>query len=185
MDDRQIVDLYWQRDDAAIRETELKYGPFCRGLAYNVLYSHEDAEECVNDTWQKAWDSMPDERPSLLRAWLGKVVRNLALDRWRRDHAQKRYNGLDVMLDELEDCVPAFATVESTVDARELGRAISKWLRSLPKDDRVLFVRRYWNGEALNELAADQGVPAAKLAQKMYSLRQNLKKVLETEGIVL
>lgn len=185
MDDRQIVDLYWQRDDAAIRETELKYGPFCRGLAYNVLSSHEDAEECVNDTWQKAWDSMPDERPSLLRAWLGKVVRNLALDRWRRDHAQKRYNGLDVMLDELEDCVPASTTVESTVDAMELGRTISKWLRSLPKDDRVLFVRRYWNGEALNALAADQGVPAAKLAQKMYSLRQNLKKVLETEGIVL
>ena len=185
MDDRQIVDLYWQRDDAAIRETELKYGPFCRGLAYNVLSSHEDAEECVNDTWQKAWDSMPDERPSLLRAWLGKVVRNLALDRWRRDHAQKRYNGLDVMLDELEDCIPASVTVESTVDARELGRTISKWLRSLPKDDRALFVRRYWNGEALNVLARDQGIPAAKLAQRMYSLRQNLKKVLETEGIAL
>ncbi len=185
MDDRQIVDLYWQRDDAAIRETELKYGPFCRGLAYNVLSSHEDAEECVNDTWQKAWDSMPDERPSLLRAWLGKVVRNLALDRWRRDHAQKRYNGLDVMLDELEDCVPASTTVESTVDAMELGRTISKWLRSLPKDDRALFVRRYWNGEALNALAADLGIPAAKLAQKMYSLRQSLKKVLEMEGIVV
>ena len=185
MDDRQIVDLYWQRDDAAVRETELKYGPFCRGLAYNVLSSHEDAEECVNDTWQKAWDSMPDERPSLLRAWLGKVVRNLALDRWRRNHAQKRYNGLDVMLSELEDCIPASGTVESELDAKELGRTISTWLRSLSKDDRTLFVRRYWNGEALNALAADQAVPAAKLAQKMYSLRQSLKKVLETEGIVL
>ena len=185
MEDEQIVNLYWQRDEAALQETELKYGSFCRGLAYNILSSHEDAEECVNDTWQKAWDSMPDERPSLLRAWLGKIVRNLALDRWRRDHAQKRYNGLDVMLDELEDCIPASVTVESTVDARELGRTISKWLRSLPKDDRALFVRRYWNGEALNVLARDQGIPAAKLAQRMYSLRQNLKKVLETEGIAL
>ena len=81
MEDEQIVALYWQRDDAAIQETELKYGSFCWGLAYNILSDHEDAEECVNDTWHKAWNSMPQERPALLRAWLGKVVRNLAFDR--------------------------------------------------------------------------------------------------------
>ena len=185
MEDEQIVNLYWQRDEAAIQETELKYGSFCWGLAYNILSDHEDAEECVNDTWHKAWNSMPQERPALLRAWLGKVVRNLAFDRWRRSHAQKRYNGMDVMLSELEDCVPASEGVESAIDAKELGRVISTWLRQLPESDRVLFVRRYWNGEALNALAKDQGIPAAKLAQKMYSLRQNLKKVLETEGIAL
>ena len=185
MEDEQIVNLYWQRDEAALQETELKYGSFCRGLAYNILSSHEDAEECVNDTWHKAWNSMPQERPGLLRAWLGKVVRNLALDRWRRSHAQKRYNGMDILLSELEDCVPALESVESMVDAKELGHVISAWLQKLPEADRVLFVRRYWNGEALNALAKDQGIPAAKLAQKMYSLRQNLKKVLETEGIAL
>ena len=185
MEDEQIVNLYWQRDEAAIRETELKYGPFCRGLAYNVLSNHEDAEECVSDAWHKAWDSMPQERPGLLRAWLGKVVRNLALDRWRRSHAQKRYNGMAVMLSELEDCVPASESVESAVEAKELGRLISSWLQKLPEADRILFVRRYWNGEALNVLARDQGIPAAKLAQRMYSLRQSLKKVLETEGIAL
>ena len=185
MEDAQIVSLYWARSEDAIRETDAKYGAFCRTLAGNILSSREDAEECVNDTWHHAWNAMPEERPGLLRAWLGKVVRNLALDRWRSSHAQKRYDGMERLLSELEDCVPARETVEESVEAAELGRVISTWLSALPEGDAALFVRRYWNGDALNALAKAQGVTAAKLAQKMYRLRLSLKTTLEQEGIAL
>ena len=185
MEDAQIVSLYWVRCEDAIRETDAKYGTFCRTLTGNILSIREDAEECVNDTWHYAWNAMPEERPILLRAWLGKVVRNLALDRWRSSHAQKRYDGMELLLSELEDCVPARETVEETVEAAELGCVISAWLAALPEDNAALFVRRYWNGEALNALAKAQGVTAAKLAQKMYRLRLSLKTTLEQEGIAL
>lgn len=185
MEDRQIVALYWARNEQAVAETNGKYGSFCRTVAYNLLGSREDAEEIVNDTWQEAWTSMPKEKPDRLRAWLGRVVRNLSVDRWRRDHRQKRFAGIETLFSELEDCVPARETVEESVEAAELGRVISAWLAALPEDDAALFVRRYWNGDALNALAKERGVAAAKLAQKMYRLRLSLKATLEQEGIVL
>lgn len=185
MEDEEIVALYWARSEDAIRESERKYGPFCRTLAQNILSIREDAEECVNDTWYHAWNAMPEERPRYLRAWLGKVVRNLALDLWQRNHAKKRYGGMFLLLSELEDCVPAPGTVEEAADAAELGRIISRWLNTLPPEDRLLFVRRYWNGQALNDLAREMGFSPAKLAQKMHRLRLNLKKALEKEGVRL
>ncbi len=185
MEDEEIVSLYWSRSEDAIRESERKYGPFCRTLAQNILSVREDAEECVNDTWYHAWNAMPEERPRHLRAWLGKVVRNLALDLWQRNHAKKRYGGMYLLLSELEDCVPAPGTVEAAVEDAELGRIISRWLSALSPEDRQLFVRRYWNGQALNALADETGLTPAKLAQKMYRLRRNLKKALEKEGVQL
>ena len=185
MEDAQIVSLYWARSEDAIRETERKYGAFCHALALNILSIREDAEECVNDTWHHAWNAMPEERPSRLQAWLGKVVRNLAIDRWRLNRAKKRYDGMWLLLSELEDCVPASGTVEEAVEASELGRVISRWLETLPEEDQALFVRRYWNGEALNALAGERGTAPAKLAQKMYRLRLGLKAALEREGVCL
>lgn len=185
MEDEQIVSLYWARSEDAIRETDVKYGSFCRTLARNILSVREDAEECVNDAYHHAWNAMPEERPSLLRAWLGKVVRNLAIDLWHRNHAQKRYDGMELLLSELEDCVPSPETVEDAIEAAELGRVISKWLDTLPEDDQTLFVRRYWNGDALNALAKEHGVAPVKLAQKMYRMRLALKAALEKEGIAL
>lgn len=185
MEDAQIIDLYWARDESAIMETERKYGPFCRAVACGVLTLREDAEECVNDTWQRAWDSIPPQRPAVLRAWLGKITRNLALNRWERSRAQKRNGGMELLLSELEDCIPAPESVERRLEDEALGAAISAWLRTLPRDERVLFVRRYWNGEALNDLAAAWGVKPAQLAQRMFRLRGSLKKALEKEGITV
>ena len=185
MEDAEIVALYWARDENALMETDRKYGSFCHTLAMNILSIREDAEECVNDTWYHAWNAMPEERPRYLRAWLGKVVRNLALDLWQRNHAKKRYGGMVLLLSELEDCVPSPGTVEETAEAAELGRIISRWLGTLPQEDRLLFVRRYWNGQALNDLADETGLTPAKLAQKMHRLRLGLKKALEKEGIRL
>ena len=185
MEDAQIIDLYFSRDEQAIVETDGKYGGYCRTLAGNILTLRQDAEEVVNDTWLHAWNAMPPERPLRLKSWLGRIVRNLALDRWRRDHAAKRLSGMDVMLSELDDCVPDRVSVEAAYDARELGDGVNDWLRSLPEDDRALFLQRYWYGEAVNALAAQTGRTAQQTAKRLYTLRQKLKAYLEQEGIAV
>ncbi len=124
MEDAAIVALYWQRDPQAITETDGKYGPFCRRVAQNILTLPEDVEECVNDVWHRAWNTMPPQRPDSLRAYLGRIVRNLSLDRWRREHTQKRGNGMELLLSELEECVPTAQSTEEIVEAAELSRSI-------------------------------------------------------------
>lgn len=185
MEDSRIVDLYWRRDEAAIRETERKYGALCRGVARNILGADEDAEECVNDALHQAWNAIPPQRPDRLGAWLGKVTRNLALNLWSKRHAQKRYAGMESLLGELEECVPAPGGVEREVEDRELSAAIDGWLRTLSREDRVLFVRRYWYGTALQTLAAERGISPNRLAQKMFRLRQGLREALEKEGFTV
>nr|WP_300850981.1 sigma-70 family RNA polymerase sigma factor [uncultured Acetatifactor sp.] len=183
MDDREIVELYWRRDEAAIAQTQCRYGSFCLAVAMSLLSNGEDAKECVNETLYQAWNLIPPQRPEKLRPWLGRIVRNISVSLWRRNHRQKRYNGVEQALSELEDAVPSLMLVEREVESAELGEAISQWLRSLPNDDRVLFVRRYWYAVPLNELAEECGIAPKKLAQRMYRLRLSLKKFLEKEGI--
>ena len=186
MEDNQIVGLYWQRSEDAIPETARKYGAYCLSLARNLSDTREDAEECVNDTYYEAWTSMPEERPDNLRAWLGRVVRNIAVDRFRKNRAQKRDGRLDVLLDELDECVPdPSADPERAAESAEISLAVDRWLRTLEDEDRRLFVRRYWYGDALNRLAEASGEDAARLAQRMFRLRKKLKEALEKEGIGL
>jgi RNA polymerase sigma-70 factor (ECF subfamily) len=186
VEDSEIVALYWQRDERAIAETDGKYGPFCRAMARNLLGSPEDAEECVSDTWLEAWNSMPEEKPDLLRPWLGRVLRLNAIDRWRKAHRQKRFGGVEDLALELEECVPACSDdPQRALEASELGQLVKCWLDGLGREDRRLFLRRYWNGEALNALAAEEGMNPALLAQRMHRLRLKLKGFLEKEGIVL
>lgn len=185
MEDSQIMDLYWDRNENAIAETNRKYGALCGSIAMNLLSDREDAEECVNDTWIEAWNRIPPQRPESLKAWLCRIVRNISINRWRKNHAQKRYQGMDRILDELEDCVPSPRNVEQEIEDAELGKCISTWLLSLPKEDQVLFVLRYWHGRALNELADKWNIPAPRLTKKMYRLRLSLKAALEREEIYL
>lgn len=185
MEDLQIIDLYWKRDEAAITETEKKYGTFCHKIAENILSADEDAKECVNDTYYQAWNAIPPQCPENLRAWLGKVVRNIAINRWNSSHTKKRYAGMTALLSELEECLPAARTVEREIEEKEVSLCINTWLRSLDRDDRILFVRRYWNGDSLGELAEEWQIQPARLAQRMYRLRQKLRAALEKEGICL
>ena len=178
------MELYWRRDEAAIGETERKYGALCRGVAWNILGVDEDAEECVNDALHQAWNAIPPQRPDRLGAWLGRVTRNLALNLWSRNHTQKRYAGMAALLSELEDCVPAPGSVERELEDQELSAAIDGWLRTLSREDRTLFLRRYWYGVEL-PLAVERDVSPNRLAQKMYRLRQSLKNALEKEGFSL
>ena len=185
MNDNDIIALYWARDERAITETDGKYGRFCRSIAMNILSVNEDAEECVNDTYHKAWTVIPPQKPDCFRAWLGKVVRNIALNLWNRSHTKKRNSGMETMLSELEECVPSRETVESEIDDIELGHAISRWLETLDGQDRKFFILRYWNGIPLKSIAERYGVRADKLAQKMLRLRRSLKEALEKEEIFL
>jgi len=185
VDDPAIVALYFARDQRAIAETADKYGGYCHTLAYRILSQKEDAEECVNDTWHRAWQHIPPDRPQSLKAYLGRIVRNLAISRYRRHRAKKRYDGIETLLSELSDCIPAAETVERAVEQRELTDLLTGWLISLPADDRALFVRRYWHGEAVKDLAAAAGRTPAQLSQKLLRLRRALRGELEAKGVVL
>lgn len=185
MEDIQIIELYWQRNEQAIAETAKKHGAFCHSIAKNILSIDEDAEECVNDTYHQAWNAIPPQRPVKFRAWLGKVVRNIALNLWNKNHTQKRYSDMTALLSELEDCIPSPKTLEQEIEEKELTEIIDCWLRSIDREDQILFVRRYWNGIALKELAKEQSVSPGKLAQRMYRLRLSLKVTLEKEGVHL
>ena len=185
MEDAAIIGLYWARNEGAISASDEKYGTLCRRLSQNMLDSREDAEECVNDTWQRAWDTMPPQRPSSLRAYLVRITRNLSIDRWRAKWAEKRRGGLDVLLDELEDCLPAPSGVEELSEARETVRVIDRWLSGLSPADRIAFLRRYWYGQRVDEIAAQAGCSPNGMAKRLSRLRRNLRRILEQGGIVL
>ena len=183
MEDGQIVNLYWRRDEDAIRATEQKYGGFCRRLSMNILHSFQDSEECVNDAYGRCWDTMPPQRPESLRAYLGAILRNLSISRYRAAHAQKRFGGAEVLLSELADCVPSPDNVQRSVEAEELGELIARWLRKLEREDRTLFIRRYWNGDGVKDLAEELGVRPNALTKRLLRLREALRRELEREGV--
>lgn len=183
VEDREIVALYHARSETAVAETARKYGAFCLRIALNLLGIREDADECVNDTYLAAWTRMPPELPASLRAFLGRITRNLSISRYRQMRAQKRYAGMEALLSELDDCVPAPETVEQVLDAMELTRHIENWLGTLPERERRLFVRRYWYGEGLGKLSAADGAKPEQLAQLMFRLRRSLRTHLEAEGV--
>lgn len=185
MEDAQIINLYWLRDEGAIQETDRKYGAFCHRVAMNILHSFQDSEECVSDTYGRCWDTMPPQRPGSLRAYLGTIIRNLSISRYRSFHAQKRFGGAEILLSELSDCIPAPDSVQRTVESEELSEHISRWLEGLSDGDRALFLRRYWNGDPVKDLAGELGVRPNALTKRLLRLRESLRRDLEREGVCL
>ena len=185
MDDTMIIDMYWRRDEEAITQTAQKYGSYCHGISFNILHCREDAEECVNDTYEHAWSSIPPERPCRFKTWLGTVTRNLAINRWKKNRAQKRCDEFSVLLSELDDCVPAGESVEKIAAVKALGEAIDRWLSELSEADRALFLRRYWYGDTVSAIAKSNGLSANALTQRLYRMRCGLKRHLEKEGAII
>ena len=185
MDDDAIVRLYHARSESAISETAAKYGGFCMSIALNILSLREDAEECVNDTYHAAWLRMPPELPDSLRAFLGRITRNISISRFRRNRAAKRFSGMELMLSELEECIPDGTSVERAVDGDRLTGIINGWLDSLTEDDRALFVRRYWYGDAVNDIARELGCSPNRVSQRLFGLRKKLKETLEKEDFLI
>ena len=184
MNDSDIVELYWQRSERAIRETDKKYGGYCRAIAYNICGNGEDAEECVNDTWLGAWNSMPDQRPDRLPPFLGAITRSAAINRFRAARRLKRGGGQTVLaLEELAECVPAGTDVEREVEAQELRRCLDAFVAALPETERKIFVARYWFLSPVGEIAGRLGCSAGKVKTSLYRTRGRLRDYLEKEGL--
>lgn len=183
MEDREIIDLYWQRAQEAVTETERKYGAYLRTIAFHILRSREDAEESLNDTYYDAWNSMPPLRPVNLQGFLGQITRRRSIDRWRRDRTKKR--GGDVMtlaLEELEGCIPGGGSPEERLQDRELGRCIDQFLRMLPVRERQVFIRRYWYMDSIQELCRSFGLGQSQTKSMLLRTRRRLRDYLEERG---
>ncbi len=186
MEDYSIVELYWQRNEAAITETRNKYGKYLNAISMNIVKNAEDAEECVNDTYLNAWNSIPPNSPKLLKAYLGTIVRNLSLDCYKKRSSEKRRaNQFTVLLSELEECLPAASSVEQTLADKEIAAQISAFLKTLPKDKQQIFVRRYFYCEGLKEIGMRLGFSQSKIKSALFETRNKLRKHLEKEGIYL
>ena len=184
MEDRQIVDLYWQRSDLAISETDQKYGRYCHTIAYNICGTDEDAEECVNDTWFRAWNLMPDQRPIILSAFLGRITRNFAINLIKAKNRIKRGRGEAVYaLDELEECIPGGTIPELALEEKELAKAIGRFVSGLPETEKKVFVLRYWYVAPIDDIAEKLGFSKGKVKTILFRTRKKLKNYLEEEGL--
>lgn len=186
MEDIQIIDLYWARDEQALRQTDVKYGAYCRAIAQNILYDPEDSEECVWDTWLAAWNAMPPQRPAILRAFLGRITRNLCFDRYKAAHAEKRGGGsVALALDELGQCVPAAPDAQQAVEEQELAQTIDRFLRGLPARECNIFLRRYWYVDGIEQIADRYGLKQNTVKSILFRTREKLRSYLRKEGFAL
>ena len=184
MEDRKIVDLYWQRDENAIPETAAKFGGYCRTIAYNILSDAEDAEECLNDTWLRAWNTMPTNRPSRLAPYLGKLSRWISLTRLREKTSLKRGGGeTELVLDELAEAVDSGADVEKAVELKELNAALRRFLKNLGETERQVFLARYWFIASIAEIAEKFGFSESKVTSMLHRTRKKLLGYLKEEGL--
>lgn len=182
MEDQKIVELYWERSETAIAETQKKYGKYCHYIAYNILNSNPDAEECVNDTYLKTWEAIPPAKPRLFKSFIGRITRNLALDRYDREHALKRRGNIDLILDEIGECVPEDDGREMSEEIA-LRDAINGFLESLPEETRIIFMRRYWYLSPVAHIAGDLGLSESNVKVILMRTRKKFKAYLEKEDI--
>ena len=186
MDDNIILDLYWARSESAISETAQKYGGYCTKIAMNILQNSEDTEECVNDTYLKTWNAIPPQRPTIFSSFLGKIIRNLSLNKYKEQRAKKR-GGYEVvlLLDELEDCVPSGNRVEYEYEVGVIAQTIDRFLHSIDAESRIVFVRRYWYVDSIRSIAARFQMSESKVKSMLFRTRSKLRIYLEKEGIAI
>ncbi len=184
LEDREIISLFFERSEQAIAELEGKYGAAVRKTAANILSSRQDVEECANDTWLGVWNSIPPQHPDSLAAYVCKIARNLALGRFHSNTAQKRNGQYDLVLDELEECIPASVNVEADYEEKEISAAIVRFLDSLGYEDRFCFVRRYWYGDSVSEIADVTGGSSHRISVRLSRVREKLRRDLKKEGLL-
>lgn len=185
MEDNEIVELYWARSEAAIRETDRKYRRYCAAIALNILCKTEDAEEICNDTWLAAWNSIPPNRPEVLRSYLGKITRRLSLKRWRDMSREKRGGGTAALaLEELGECVPSGCGAEDSFNRDMLISALNAFLASLRENERRVFVCRYWYMDPIEKISGDFGYSRSKVKSMLHRTRAKLAEHLKKEGLL-
>ena len=185
MEDSQIIAMYFDRDEGAIHACREKYEPYCMAVARNILAEQRDAEECVNDTWLRSWNAMPPHRPARLSAFLGKITRNLALNRWRSRRTARRGGGeVPLALAELEECLSGGSTPEEELDAKALTQAVTAYLRGQSALKRMVFIRRYWYLNTVPVIARQMAMSESKVKSMLHRMRLELQEELEKEGLL-
>lgn len=185
MEDTEIVELYFQRDESALTETAKKYDSYCYTIAYHVLNEEEDAKETVNDTYWETWNSIPPHRPQWLGAFIGKITRRLAISRFRKRTAVKRGGGeYELTLSELSECIPDKTDTAKAVEDKLLTAAINRFLQGLPAVQRKVFVCRYWYFDSVKAIAGQFGFSESKVKSMLMRTRQKLKQTLTEEGLL-
>ena len=183
MTDEGIVNLYWDRNEAAITETDLKYGRYCFSISYNILSNKEDSDECVNDTYNAAWNSMPPQRPVFLSSFLGKIVRNISLNRYKENKTQKRGGSqIELILDEIGDVASDMPGPDDRVIQTQMVKAINEFLAGLPAEKRIMFVRRYWYADDIGAIAKRMGMSANNVSVEIRRVRLKLRGYLIERG---
>ena len=185
MDDLMIIELYFARDEQAIEETDTKYGKLCFHMANNFLSNDADAEECVNDAYLGAWNTIPPQNPNPLLTYVCRIVRNLSIMKYHANTAIKRNSFYDAALDELEDCLASPETVEDKLTAKELSDALDQFLDTLDQENRVIFVRRYWYSDSISEIAERLHMSKNNVSVRLSRTRERLKNYLKKEGYLL
>ncbi|MBQ2960304.1 MAG: RNA polymerase sigma factor [Oscillospiraceae bacterium] len=184
MDDLDIIELYWQRSDRAIAETSRKYGRYCHSIAHNICGSEQDAEECVNDTWFRAWNLIPPERPAVLPVFLGGITRNIAINCIRYKSRKKRRSGeTDLALEELQECIPGGTSPASALEEKELKEAIGGFVSKLPEPEKAVFVLRYWYLASIAEISEKMKFSQGKVKTMLFRSRRKLASFLKEEGL--
>ena len=185
MEDRKIVDLFFARNERAIHETQQKYGKYCHYVANNILRSDEDSEECVNDAYLRTWNAIPPSKPENLKAFVGKVTRNLALDMYDKNKAQKRADSVELVFEELEECLSDHSSHGKMVDELAMKNALNKFLGGLDPAKRLIFMQRYWYLLSVKDIAEKNRISETSVKSILLRLRSKFKKHLEKEGVIL
>lgn len=181
MEDSKIIELYFMRNEEAIFETSEKYSPYCSAIAKNILHNELDEEECLSDTWLCAWNNIPPTVPNCFRVFLGKITRNISLNLFRKKNTAKR-KGILEPIDELSECVSAKTTLEEEIDAKSLSEYLDSFIRNLPEEKRYVFIRRYWYGDSLSDIAEKAKINETRVKNILSRLRKKLREELEKEG---
>ena len=184
MEDSKIIELFFDRSEEAITELSEKYGKVCKSVAENILNNQLDSEECVNDAFLAVWNTIPPQKPEHLLSYVCRIVRNLAIKKYHANTAQKRNSIYDVALDEIKECFPSSALVEDEIESSDTAKAIDCFLESMDKQSRILFVRRYYYSDSIEDLAGLFRTSKHNISVRLSRIRKNLKKYLIKEGVL-
>ena len=184
IEDREIITLFFKRDENAIAEIEKKYGRYCYYIAYNILYNQADAEECVNDTWMNAWSSIPPNFPAVLSAYLAKLTRFVSIKKWRDSRRIKRGGGeIALVYEELSECIQSYTTVDSEIETKRVADILNSFIDSLEETEQKIFVCRYWYFDSISTISKQFGFTGSKVKSILYRTRKKLLTYLEREGV--
>ena len=183
MDDKKIIELFFARDERALREFTAKYGALCKNITRNILGNDLDAEECENDTYLDAWGAMPTARPAYLGAFLSKITRRISVDRWRSLHREKR-GGIASVTEELTDCIPDYSSPQSEYENARLTQVLNRFLAMQPIEKRAIFIRRYFCSQSVDEIASALSISESKVKVTLHRMREALRKILEEQELL-